>query len=87
MKSIRLTMTAGLALLLASAVSNAERESPQTPVPSAGNVAFQNPAMQIHYRTATVGKLAIFYREAGPKDAPAILLCTAFRPRRTCFAI
>src|SRR5271154_910753 len=29
---------------------------------------------QIFYRTVTVGGLSIFYREAGPKDAPTILL-------------
>src|SRR5512140_2491425 len=28
----------------------------------------------VAYRTATVDGLSIFYREAGPKDAPAILL-------------
>jgi pimeloyl-ACP methyl ester carboxylesterase len=28
----------------------------------------------VSYRTVTVGALSIFYREAGPKDAPAILL-------------
>jgi pimeloyl-ACP methyl ester carboxylesterase len=29
---------------------------------------------QVFYRTVTVGGLSIFYREAGPKDAPTILL-------------
>ncbi|HEY0467034.1 MAG TPA: alpha/beta hydrolase [Polyangiaceae bacterium] len=31
-------------------------------------------AQQISYRTVTVAGLSIFYREAGPKDAPTILL-------------
>jgi pimeloyl-ACP methyl ester carboxylesterase len=32
----------------------------------------------VHYRFAEVGKHGIFYREAGPKDAPAILLLHGF---------
>jgi pimeloyl-ACP methyl ester carboxylesterase len=38
----------------------------------------KQPATPIRYRTAQVGKLDIFYREAGPKDAPAILLLHGF---------
>lgn len=34
--------------------------------------------MTLHYRTATVDGLNIFYREAGPADAPAILLLHGF---------
>jgi pimeloyl-ACP methyl ester carboxylesterase len=33
---------------------------------------------QIYYKTVKVGDLDIFYREAGPKDAPAILLLHGF---------
>jgi pimeloyl-ACP methyl ester carboxylesterase len=33
---------------------------------------------QIHYRKATIGGLEVFYREAGPKDAPAVLLLHGF---------
>ena len=36
------------------------------------------PPTKVHYRTVKVGDLAIFYREAGPKDAPAILLLHGF---------
>ena len=32
----------------------------------------------VSYRRATVDGLSIFYREAGPKDAPAILLLHGF---------
>ena len=32
----------------------------------------------VHYRNARVNDLEIFYREAGPKDAPAILLLHGF---------
>ena len=28
----------------------------------------------VHYRTTQVGRLSLFYREAGPQDAPTILL-------------
>jgi len=31
-----------------------------------------------HYRTATIDGLNIFYREAGPKDAPVVLLLHGF---------
>jgi pimeloyl-ACP methyl ester carboxylesterase len=66
MTPIRLPIATGLALLLASTVSYAQRESAKTP------------AAAIHYRTATVGDVDVFYREAGPKDAPAILLLHGF---------
>lgn len=32
----------------------------------------------VHYRTAKFGELDIFYREAGPKDAPVLLLLHGF---------
>lgn len=34
--------------------------------------------VQVHHKTTKVGDLDIFYREAGPKDAPAILLLHGF---------
>ena len=40
----------------------------------------------VHYRTVKVDGVDIFYREAGPADAPTVLLCTGFRPRPTCSA-
>ncbi len=36
------------------------------------------------YRTLKVDDLEIFYREAGPPDAPACCSCTASRPRHAC---
>lgn len=33
---------------------------------------------RVHYRTVTVGEVDIFYREAGPPDAPVILLLHGF---------
>lgn len=33
---------------------------------------------QVYYRTVKIDGLDIFYREAGPKDAPAVLLLHGF---------
>ena len=35
-------------------------------------------AQRIHYRTKTVGGVEVFYREAGPKNAPTLLLLHGF---------
>ncbi|WP_013627845.1 alpha/beta fold hydrolase [Rubinisphaera brasiliensis] len=58
------TLAAGLlALTSAGAVSAAGTESSST---------------QVHYRTTEVEGVSIFYREAGPKDAPTLLLLHGF---------
>ena len=44
-----------------------------TPIATAAD-----PLPKVHYKTAKVGDLDIFYREAGPKDAPTILLLHGF---------
>ena len=36
------------------------------------------PAIVTHYRTKDIDGVKIFYREAGPKDAPAVLLLHGF---------
>jgi pimeloyl-ACP methyl ester carboxylesterase len=33
---------------------------------------------KVHYKTARIGDLGIFYRDAGPKDAPVLLLLHGF---------
>src|SRR5262249_61340349 len=33
---------------------------------------------KVHYNTARIGDLDIFYRDAGPKDAPVLLLLHGF---------
>lgn len=43
-----------------------------------GSVGVASQATTVHYRTARVNGLDIFYREAGIKDAPAILLLHGF---------
>ncbi|HLG84120.1 MAG TPA: alpha/beta hydrolase [Bradyrhizobium sp.] len=45
---------------------------------AAPTVAIQPSNSVIHYRTAKVEGLDIFYREAGPKDAPTVLLLHGF---------
>ena len=40
----------------------------------------------IHYRTAKVDGLNVFYREAGPQARRSSCCCTAFRPPATCSA-
>ncbi len=42
-----------------------------------GSVSAQ-PSVNVYHRTVKVGDLDIFYREAGPKDAPTILLLHGF---------
>ena len=41
----------------------------------------------INYRKADVDGFNIFFRQAGPASAPAILLLHGFRPQATCSAI
>ncbi|WP_083538006.1 alpha/beta fold hydrolase [Pseudoxanthomonas mexicana] len=45
---------------------------------SALPAAAAEPAAQVHYRTADIQGVSIFYREAGPADAPAVLLLHGF---------
>jgi pimeloyl-ACP methyl ester carboxylesterase len=40
--------------------------------------AAAEPATQVHYRTADIRGVSVFYREAGPSDAPAVLLLHGF---------
>ena len=42
------------------------------------NSVFAQPFATVRYKTVKVGDLDIFYREAGPKDAPAVLLLHGF---------
>jgi hypothetical protein len=43
--------------------------------------------MTVHYRTQDVGDVEVFYREAGPKDAPSSRFCMGTRQPVTCSAI
>jgi hypothetical protein len=42
--------------------------------PSSGATA----AMQVHYRTVPIDGVDVFYREAGPKDGPVLILLHGF---------
>src|SRR5579871_3369921 len=44
----------------------------------APRAALAQQSVKVSHRTVKVGDLDIFYREAGPKDAPAILLLHGF---------
>jgi pimeloyl-ACP methyl ester carboxylesterase len=81
MKSMKLPMIAGVALLLASAQPSAGKVPPPRTA-AAPAVAAQReiaqPAPEVRHRTVKLGNLEVFYREAGPKDAPAILLLHGF---------
>ena len=41
---------------------------------------------KVAHRAVNIDGLDIFYREAGPKDAPTVLLLHGFRPPRICSA-
>ena len=58
-------------LLAAAALSGSLAQSAPAEHPAA-------PAVKVLHKTVKVGDLDIFYREAGPKDAPAILLLHGF---------
>src|SRR6266576_3808226 len=42
------------------------------------NSASAQQSVKVHHKTVKVGDLDIFYREAGPKDAPTLLLLHGF---------
>lgn len=56
-----------LLLLLAPAISRADQRSSQHP-----------DATVVHYRTATIDGVELFFREAGPAGAPVVLLLHGF---------
>lgn len=63
----------GVALILCVAMAGAA-----APAVGAEPAAAKPANVEVRYKTAKVGDLDIFYREAGPKDAPAILLLHGF---------
>lgn len=75
MKTVKHKLLAAVAaaLVAGSIVAPATVQAAK-PTPSAYTI----PAAPIYYRTAKVDGLDIFYREAGPKDAPVILLLHGF---------
>ncbi|WP_420809803.1 alpha/beta fold hydrolase [Herbaspirillum robiniae] len=69
---LRLPALAGIAAALSLSPAAAQAAPASAP---AANVAA---TAAVSYQTVKVGKLNIFYREAGPKDAPTLLLLHGF---------
>ena len=65
------------ALLCSLALPTTAFATPAAPPPAALAAKAAVPAV-VHYRTATIEGVDIFYREAGPKDAPVVLLLHGF---------
>ncbi len=66
------TLTVVAALILGITARAAVAGAESTTVESAAQ------AVVVHYRTATIDSQTVFYRDAGPVDAPAILLLHGF---------
>jgi pimeloyl-ACP methyl ester carboxylesterase len=69
---VAFTILAGASLAVSFTRSGATEQSPP-----ASTVATTT-AVQVLHKTVKVGDLDIFYREAGPKDAPTVLLLHGF---------
>jgi predicted dienelactone hydrolase len=68
-----------LALAAATLTAATLATSPHALAAQAQKAAVTRPAPPvIHYRTATVDGVKVFYREAGPADAPVVLLLHGF---------
>ncbi|KRC35071.1 MULTISPECIES: alpha/beta hydrolase [unclassified Lysobacter] len=74
--SSRLLRASASLLLAAAAAFAAPLALAKDPAPSAG--ASRHDTAAIHYRTTSVDGVEIFYREAGPRDAPVLLLLHGF---------
>ena len=71
--SIALSLSAAVSLALGPGTFS-DAQPPILPATSSVSTG----AIQVLYKTARVGDLDIFYREAGPKDAPTVLLLHGF---------
>jgi pimeloyl-ACP methyl ester carboxylesterase len=63
-------------MVAASMLAPVTRAAP--PQPPAESVAAMPTPVVTHYRTATIDGVSVFYREAGPADAPVVLLLHGF---------
>src|SRR5450755_1562316 len=72
MKAVNLWLATALAAMLATPFC-ARESSAASPTPSMSAAA-----VQIHYQTVKVDGVDVFYRDAGPKDAPVLLLLHGF---------
>ncbi len=72
-------LTALAALAAAGLLSAPMAADAATPAKRAAPPAAARPAVPvIHYRTATIEGVKVFYREAGPSDGPVVLLLHGF---------
>jgi pimeloyl-ACP methyl ester carboxylesterase len=70
MSKVTLSAVLGIGLLTAVAPAGITSVRAETPIEAA--------AIVTHYKTAIVDGVSIFYREAGPADAPVVLLLHGF---------
>ena len=72
-------LASSIAASAAIAVGLSSPEKPSTaPRAEPGSATPASPSRAVHYKTVKVGDLDIFYREAGPANAPTILLLHGF---------
>ena len=78
-KPSRFIMLAMLSAVAAAALLAAGPALPATPAGhGAGTPAARAPSATTHFRTATVDGVELFYREAGPANAPVVVLLHGF---------
>lgn len=80
-RAVRLSLAAtGVAALFAASAAA------QQIVPDTGEArVVERPPSQVHYKTVKIDGVNIFFREAGPKDAPTILLLHGFPSSSSMF--
>ncbi|GAB4231735.1 MAG: alpha/beta hydrolase [Methyloligellaceae bacterium] len=76
--SLRNTLRAALAVMALTLAGTGALPLPHSTTAQAQEPATQQPRAQTLYKTVRVNGLDIFYREAGPLDAPVLLLLHGF---------
>lgn len=71
-RSHLLALAVGLSMVTTTAILES------TVAFAAQPATYSIPAAPIYYRTAKIDGLDVFYREAGPKDGPVVLLLHGF---------
>ncbi|MCV3768269.1 alpha/beta fold hydrolase [Rhizobium sp. TRM95796] len=67
-----------LAVMMLASVSFASLSQAASSQPAKAVTATQHAPVVVHYRTVEVDGVNVFYREAGPKDGPVVLLLHGF---------
>ena len=76
--TVALSLLAAAGLAVGLARPGAATPQPMPAAAPTAAAAADADAVRVHHRTVKVGDLDIFYREAGPKDAPTVLLLHGF---------